>query len=78
MKRSTQWDILGVFGLVLGLGIVIALFGEYFPKQFRDTPSDYILWLVVTGLGFMFSLMGFIFGYLEGRKELKKLEGESS
>ena len=69
LKKSTQWDIVGVFGLILGLGIVISLFGEYFPIQFRDTPSDYILWVVVSGIAFMFSLMGFIFGYLEGKKE---------
>ena len=69
LKRSTQWDIVGVFGLILGLGIVISLFGEYFPIQFRDTPSDYILWVVVSGIAFMFSLMGFIFGFMEGKKE---------
>jgi len=69
MKRSTQWDFLGVFGLILGLVIVISLFGEYMPIQLRDTPSDYILWVVVSGIAFMFCLMGFIFGYLEGKKE---------
>ena len=69
MKRSTQWDILGIFALTLGLGIVISLFGKYLPVELRDTPSDYILWVVVSGVNFVFSLMGFIFGYFEGKKE---------
>ena len=69
LKKSTQWDIVGVFALMLGLGIAISLFGGYFPIQFRDTPSDFILWLIVSGLAIMFSFMGFVFGFLEGRKE---------
>ena len=69
MKKSTQWDIVGVFGLILGLGIVISLFGEYLPIRFRDTLSDVILWLVVSGIAIIFGFMGFIFGYLEGKKE---------
>lgn len=69
LKRSTQWDIVGVFALMLGLGIMVCLFGGYFPKQFYDHPSDIILWLFVSGIAILFSVMGFIFGFLEGRKE---------
>ena len=69
MKKSTQWDLVGVFGLILGLGIVISLFGEYLPIRFRDTLADAVLWLVVSGIAFIFGFMGFVFGYLEGRKE---------
>lgn len=78
LKRSTQWDIVGVFAITLGLGIAISLFGEYLPIQYRDTPSDVILWLIVSGISILFSIMGFIFGFLEGKKEetilLKKHE----
>ena len=69
LKKSTQWDIVGVFALTLGLGIVISLFGGYFPIQFYDSPSDVILWLIVSGIAILFSLMGFIFGFLEDKKE---------
>lgn len=71
LKKSTQWDIVGVFALTLGLGITISLFGEYLPIRYRDTLSDVILWLIVSGISILFSIMGFIFGYLEGRKEEK-------
>ena len=69
MKRSTQWDIVGVFGLVLGLGIMISLFYEYMPLRFRDTPSDYIMWSIVSGISILFGIVTFIFGYLEAKKE---------
>lgn len=64
-----QWDIVGVFALTLGLGVAICLFGGYFPIQFYDTPSDFILWLIVSGIAILFSLMGFVFGFLENKKE---------
>ena len=71
LKRSTQWDVVGVFGLTLGLGIAFSLFGEYLPLQFRDTFPDVIIWMFVSGISILFSIMGFVFGYLEGKKEEK-------
>ena len=69
MKKSTQWDIVGVFGLTLGLGTIILLFGEYLPKWAYDNPSDSFLLLVVSGVEIMFGFMCFIFGFFEGKKE---------
>jgi len=63
---------MGIFALMLGLGIVIMLFGGYFPIQFVDTPGDFILWLIVSGLAIIFSFMGFVFGFLESKKEEQK------
>ena len=67
MKRSTQWDLVGILGLILGLGIVILLFGRYMPIRFRDAPSDYILWFIVSGFAILFSFLSFIFAYMEGK-----------
>jgi hypothetical protein len=69
LKKSGQWDIEGVFALILGLGTAISLFSKYLPIQFRDTPSDFILWLIASGIAILFSVMGFTFGFLEGKKE---------
>ena len=69
LKKSTQWDVFGVFALMLGLGTVICLFGGYFPKQWYSNPSSLILWLIVSGIAVLFSAIGFIFGFLEGKKE---------
>lgn len=71
MKKSVQWDIVGVFAFILGIGIAISLFGKYLPIRFRDTPSDYILWSIMSGIAILFSFMCFIFGYLESKKQEK-------
>ena len=54
---------------MLGLGTVICLFGGYFPKQWYNHPLGPILWLFVSGIAIIFSVMGFIFGFLEDKKE---------
>ena len=64
MKRSTQWDIVGVFALVMS-------FVSFYFFRFGKADSPFI------GLGhpllmvvfLLFSFMSFIFGYLEGKKE---------
>lgn len=78
LRKSTQWDIVGVFGFMLGLGIAVSLFGEYMPIQYRDTRSDYILWIIVGGIGIVFGFMSFIFAYFEGKKEQKSSSGHFS
>lgn len=71
LKKSTQWDIVGIFGLTLGLGTIILLLGEYLPKWAYSNPSQPILLLVVSAIEIIFGLMCFIFGYLESKKEVK-------
>ena len=72
LKKSTQWDIVGVFALVM-------TFVSFFILMFGSGPLTGVNKLLF-GLGnpllivvfLLFSFMSFIFGYLEGKKEEPK------
>ena len=68
MKRSTQWDIVGVFALVMSfVSFYIFMFGKSdFPLIGLGHPL-----LIVVFLGFGF--MCFAFGFYEGKKEEEKI-----
>ena len=67
MKKSTQWDLVGVFALVL-------TFVSFFVLMFSAKLTEYNILLglgnpLLTVVFLLFSIMSFIFAYLEGKKE---------
>jgi len=78
MKKSVQWDIVGIFALILGL---IGTFSFFFFGNIELTRNEFTINMVIVGLGnpvlialfFAFCLLSFAFGFYEGIQE-KKLE----
>lgn len=66
MKRSTQWDIVGVFALVMSfVSFYIFMFGKGSLLIGLGNPLLMVVFL-------LFSFMSFAFGFYEGKKEEKK------
>ena len=70
LKKSTQWDLVGIFAFVL-------TFVSFFILMFSAKLTEYNLLLglgnpLLTVVFLLFTFMCFIFGFLEGKKEEPK------
>ena len=71
MKRSTQWDIVGVIALIIGLSAWVSIF--YTRGLFNLGGT--LIWFgnpFVIGFAVLFGFMCFIFGFFEGNKEKQR------
>jgi len=68
LKKSTQWDIIGIVALTIGLGAWISIFqGGGFFKIGNVNVWISNPFLIVFAV--VFSFMCFSFGFFEGKKE---------
>jgi hypothetical protein len=75
MKKSTQWDIVGVLGILLATIVLLAYHfysqGFYVGQTFYySTTPEVMLYLSI--VIFAFSFFSFALGYMETRKQLPK------
>jgi len=76
MKKSVQWDIVGIFALILGL---IGTFSFFFLTRIELTRYEFTIDTILVAvrnpvliaLFFAFSLLSFAFGFYEGIQEKK-------
>ena len=66
LKKSTQWDIVGIGALLWGLGLLIFLFSPY---SHNVNPHVGFVWLVVSGFSVILGFICLVLGYFEGKKE---------
>jgi len=72
LKKSTQWDLVGVFALLLGFSMLMAFI---YSGMAYSAGKRVDIFIEVYGNPFVavfataFSFMSFIFGHLEGKKE---------
>jgi len=72
MKKSTQWDLSGIFALFMGFSMLMAfIYGGLTSSAGRKVSMFINLYgnPFVGVFAIAFSFMCFIFGFLEGKKE---------
>ena len=73
MKKSTQWDLAGVLGIILGmLSLIVYHFyrqGFYIGGTFYYSATPEVM-LYLAMFTFAFGFFSFALGYMEGRKQL--------
>lgn len=76
MKKSTQWDIIGIFALILSLvGMFSFFFGQFHLTRYELTVETVLFAMgnpIMIALFIGFCFLSFAFGFYESKKDDQK------